>query len=81
MSQTTEKIVYTLPPAEFMNINQVASYCRAKKWNQTAVYIESFRGNEDLTLDTDWIDKKFLIGHFGLDMVKEMECECLTWMV
>ena len=81
MSQTTEKIVYTLPPAEFMNINQIASYCRERGLNQTAVDIESFRGDEDLTLDTNWIDKTFIIGHFGLDMVKQMECECLTWMV
>ena len=81
MSQTTEKIVYTLPPSEFMNINQIAAFCRAKGWNQNASYIESFRGDEDRTFDTDWLDKKYVIDQFGLECVKEMECECLTWMV
>jgi hypothetical protein len=76
-----DRILLLLEPSAYMNINQIAAFCRAKGWNQNASYIESFRGDEDRTFDTDWLDKKYVIDQFGLECVKEMECTCTTWCI
>jgi hypothetical protein len=65
----------------YMNIYQISAYCRREGLNQTADYFEGFRGDEDLTYDTNWIEKQFVKGHFTLDIFKKLECECLTWMI
>ena len=64
-----------------MDLRQLVPALLNMGLDQTAYYFQGFTGDSTVTLDNVWIDKSMVERHIGKNhIMKQLECECLTWM-
>jgi hypothetical protein len=62
-----------------MDLRQIVDWCLKKGLSATASFFAFYRNDSHYTVEEWWIDKSFVTRHVGEDIIRRMECDCLTW--
>jgi hypothetical protein len=63
-----------------MDLRQIVDWFFKKGMPATARYFTDYRKDSYYTIDEWWIDKSFVTRHVGDEIMRRMECDCLTWI-
>jgi hypothetical protein len=64
-----------------LNLKELVVALENRGLRQTASYFMDFYGDKKLTVEKVWIDKSFVERHIGPgSLMKDLDCECSTWI-